>query len=61
MSKYYISSEVMDMCSNPGKTLPYNEIVESKNEEEAKKFFEFNLLVDDIIVQKIISIHKIDS
>jgi hypothetical protein len=36
-----------------------NEVVVSANETDAKKKFEFDLLVDDIILQRILSVEEI--
>jgi hypothetical protein len=48
------------MCgTNPGQSLLYNQMILSKDEDQARKQFEFDLLVDDIIVQKILSVEKI--
>jgi hypothetical protein len=60
MKKFNITAQVVDMCGiNPGQSLLYNQMILSKDEDQARKQFEFDLLVGDIIVQKILSVEKI--
>lgn len=60
MKQFNITAQVVDMCGpNPGQSLLYNQMILSKDEDQAKKQFEFDLLVDDIIVQKILSTEEI--
>jgi hypothetical protein len=60
MKQFNITAQVVDMCgTNPGQSLLYNQMILSKDEDQAKKQFEFDLLVDDIIVQKILSTEEI--
>jgi hypothetical protein len=60
MKQFNITAQVVDMCgTNPGQSLLYNQMILSKDEDQARKQFEFDLLVDDIIVQKILSVEKI--
>ena len=59
MKQFNITAQVVDMCSDPEQSILYNEIIQSKNEDQAKKQFDFDLLVDDIIVQKILSTEEI--
>jgi hypothetical protein len=60
MKKFNITAQVMDMCGdNPGQSILYNEVIESYDRTKAEKQFSFDLLVDDIIVQKILSVEEI--
>lgn len=60
MKQFNITAQVVDMCGiNPGQSLLYNQMILSKDEDQAKKQFEFDLLVDNIIVQKILSTEEI--
>jgi hypothetical protein len=59
MKQFNITAQVVDMCSNPEQSILYNEVLQSKDADQAKKQFEFDLLVDDIIVQKILSVEEI--
>jgi hypothetical protein len=59
MKQFNITAQVFDLCQDPSQALLYNEVIQGESEEKAKKRFEFNLLVDDIIVQKILSIEEI--
>jgi hypothetical protein len=59
MKQFNITAQVVDMCSNPEQSMLYNEVLQSKDADQAKKQFEFDLLVDDIIVQKILSVEEI--
>lgn len=60
MKQFNITAQVVDMCgTNPGQSLLYNQIILSKDEDQAKKQFEFDLLLDDIVVQKILSTEEI--
>lgn len=60
MRQFNITAQVVDMCgTNPGQSLLYNQIILSKDEDQAKKQFEFDLLLDDIFVQKILSTEEI--
>jgi hypothetical protein len=60
MKQFNITAQVVDMSgTNPGQSLLYNQMILSKDEDQARKQFEFGLLVDDIIVQKILSVEKI--
>jgi hypothetical protein len=53
MKKFNITAQVMDMCGdNPGQSILYNEVIESYDRTKAEKQFSFDLLVDNIIVQK---------
>lgn len=61
MKLFNITAQVVDMCANPGKSILYNEVLKSKDADQAKKQFEFDLLVDDIIIQKILSVDEIPS
>ena len=55
MKQFNITAQVVDMCgTSPGQSLLYSQMILSKDEDQAKKQFEFDLLVDDIIVQKIL-------
>jgi len=47
------------MCKDPEQSILYNEVIQSNNIDNAKKKFEFELLIDDIIVQKILSVEEI--
>jgi hypothetical protein len=60
MKEFNITAQVVDMCGdNPGQSILYNEVIESHDKIKAEKQFTFDLLVDDIIVQKILSIEEI--
>jgi hypothetical protein len=60
MRTFNVTAQVCDMCGdNPGQSLLYNEIVHSSDKDKAEKQFTFNLLIDDIIVQKILSVEEI--
>jgi hypothetical protein len=60
MKQFNVTAQVYDMCGkNIGQSLLMNEVIFSDNEHNAKKKFEFDLLVDDIIVQKILSVEEI--
>jgi hypothetical protein len=60
MKQFNITAQVIDMCGdNPGQNILYNEVVTSHDIEDAQKQFKFDLLVDDIIVQKILSVEEI--
>lgn len=60
MKEYNITAQVIDTCSNPKQTLLMNEVVQSTNKDSAKDLFTLNLLVDDIVVMKILSIEEIN-
>lgn len=59
MRLFNITAQVIDTCSDPKQSIIYNETIKSKDEDQAKKQFEFDLLIDDIIIQKILSIEEI--
>lgn len=60
MKEFNITAQIMDMCGeNPGQSILYNEVILSKDSDSAKKQFEFDLLVNDIVVQKILSVEEI--
>jgi hypothetical protein len=60
MKEFNVTAQVVDMCGdNPGQSILYNEVIESDDKIKAEKQFTFDLLVDDIIVQKILSIEEI--
>lgn len=60
MKKFNITAQVYDMCGqNIAQSLLINEIVCSVNADEAQEKFKFDLLVDDIVVQKIFSVEEI--
>lgn len=57
---YNVTAQVYDMCGNDiGQSILYNELIESSDSKKAEKQFIFNLLVDDIVVQKILSVEEI--
>ncbi len=60
MKQFNITAQVFDLCGKDiDQSILMNEVVSSENETDAKKKFEFNLLVDDIVVQKILSVEEI--
>jgi len=60
MKEFNVTAQVVDMCGdNPGQSILYNEVIESDDKIKAEKQFTFDLLVDNIIVQKILSIEEI--
>lgn len=59
MKQFNITAQVCDMCQDPQQSILYNEVVRSDTSDNAKKKFEFELLVEDIIVQKILSVEEI--
>ena len=59
MKLFNITAQVFDMCKDPEQSILYNEVIQSNNIDNAKKKFEFELVIDDIIVQKILSVEEI--
>jgi hypothetical protein len=60
MKLFNITAQVFDTCgNNPSQSILYNEVIKNKNECLAKKQFEFELLIDDIFIQKILSVEEI--
>jgi hypothetical protein len=59
MKNFNITAQVFDLCKDPRQSILYNEVIKSDNIDQAKKQFEFELLVDDIVIQKILSVEEI--
>ena len=60
MKQFNITAQVLDLCGKDiNQSILMNEVVVSENETDAKKKFEFDLLVDDIILQRILSVEEI--
>lgn len=60
MKDFNITAQVYDVCgSNPSQMILMNEIINAHNSEEAEKKFTINLLIDDIVVNKILSTEEI--
>lgn len=58
--KYNITAQAYDLCgSNPKQSILINDIIESNNPESAKDLFKLNMLVDDIVTERILSIEEI--
>lgn len=57
---YNITAQAYDLCSsNPQQSILINEVVCSTNPESAKDLFSINMLVEDIVVSKILSVEEI--
>jgi len=60
MRKFNITAQAYDLCSsNPRQSILINSIVDSSNKESAEDLFKFNMLIDDIVVEKILSSEEI--
>jgi len=60
MKQFNITAQVYDMCGeNIAQSLLINEVISSKDANEAQEKFRFDLLIDDIVVQKILSVEEI--
>lgn len=59
MKKFKIAAEVRDLCINPLKTILLIETIDSEDSDKAQKLFKFQLLIEDILVDKIVSIEEI--
>jgi hypothetical protein len=59
MKQYNITAQIYDLCKDPRQSLLYNQVITSDNIDNAKNQFEIELLVDDIVIQKILSIEEI--
>lgn len=60
MKTFNITAQAYDMCSsNPKQSILINDVVSSANEESAKDSFKLNMLIDDIVVEKILSAEEI--
>lgn len=58
--KYNITAQAYDLCgSNPKQSILINDIIESNNPESAKDLFKLNMLVDDIVTERILSVEEI--
>lgn len=60
MKHFNVTAQAYDLCSsNPKQSILINEVVESTNTESAKDKFKLNMLIEDIIVDKILSAEEI--
>lgn len=60
MKQYNITAKAYDLCSSdPKQSILINGVVDSTNEESAKDLFKLNMLIDDIVVEKILSAEEI--
>lgn len=60
MKTFNITAKAYDLCSsNPKQSILINEVIQSANEESAKDSFKLNMLVDDIVVEQILSAEEI--
>lgn len=60
MKQYNITAKAYDLCSSdPKQSILINEVVDSTNEESAKDLFKLNMLIEDIVVDKILSAEEI--
>lgn len=60
MKFFNITAQAYDMCSsNPKQSILINEVVYSTNPQSAKDLFAINMLVEDVIVSKILSVEEI--
>lgn len=60
MKQFNITAQAYDLCSsNPKQSILINSIINSCNKESAEDLFRLNMLIDDIIVEKILSSEEI--
>lgn len=60
MKTFNITAKAYDMTSsNPKQSILINDIVKSTNIESAKDLFKLNMLIDDIVIEKIFSVEEI--
>jgi len=60
MKHYNITAKAYDMASsNPKQSILINEVIRSTNTESAKDIFKLQMLVEDIIVDNILSVEEI--
>lgn len=60
MKTFNVTAQAYDTCgNNPNQMILMNEVIHAQNSEEAEKKFTVNLLVDDIVVNKILSTEEI--
>lgn len=60
MKTFNVTAQAYDNCSiNPNQMILINEVIHANNPDEAEKKFAFNLLVEDIVVNKILSTEEI--
>lgn len=60
MKQFNITAKAYDLCSsNPKQSILINGVVDSTNTESAKDLFKVNMLIEDIVVDKILSAEEI--
>jgi hypothetical protein len=60
MKTFNITAQAYDLCaSNPKQSILINEVVQSNNSTSAKDLFSMNMLIEDIVIQKILSVEEI--
>ena len=60
MKQFNITAKAYDLCSpDPQQSILINEVIESISLESAKDKFHITMLVDDIVVEKILSAEEI--
>jgi hypothetical protein len=60
MKKFNITAKAYDLCaSNPKQSILINDTVDSTNSESAKDLFKQKMLIEDILVEKILSSEEI--
>ena len=60
MKHFNITAKAYDLLSlDPKQSILINEVIESHNAESAKDKFKLNMLIDDIVVEKILSAEEI--
>lgn len=60
MKTFNVTAKAYDMASsNPKQSILINDIVKSTNIESAKDLFKLNMLIDDIVIEKIFSVEEI--
>ena len=60
MKTFNITAQAYDLCaSNPKQSILINEVVQSSNPDSAQDLFKLNLLVEDVVVTKILSVEEI--
>lgn len=60
MKTFNITAKAYDLCSsNPKQSILINEVIKSTNAESAKDSFKLNMLVEDILVEQILSAEEI--
>lgn len=60
MKTFNITAKAYDMTSSdPKQSILINDIIKSASAESAKDLFKLNMLIDDIVIEKIFSVEEI--